>query len=267
MRELSAAAQRRLERRSFFVLGGLILFGVVFIGMATWLGQQDRLIYRITPDPPLPPTEARVSGLLRTRKPWVLRAVDDVRLHEEQAAAIRSVTSQFSGNPGFEFRDGASVLAPIRETCPHPNLGFNTALLLMLAGEDEKALQALDGTISPQDAEAWLLQGLIFERLSQFKEAEHALRRCLAVEAGSVDGLIALARTLLFLRRPLEALPLADQAVRSAPGSADARLILAEACLANSDSGRARRAFLDVLQIRPHDAYAESQARRIDGTK
>jgi tetratricopeptide (TPR) repeat protein len=112
------------------------------------------------------------------------------------------------------------------------------AQLLLREGKADEALAAARAAIDldPRIAAAYFVAGTIALDRGQLGDAERAFREVLRQNRLTAEANLQLARTLLAARRPHEAVDLAA----AAGPSADARLTLARALIADGQTARAR---------------------------
>jgi serine/threonine-protein kinase len=115
---------------------------------------------------------------------------------------------------------------------------------LYLEGEPSRAAPEFEAAIkaAPGDVVSKSLQGLVARTLGRFEEALGHLREVHALDPRSASRALNVAETLLWLRRPAEAKPIAERAVALAPASARAVQRLAMVALSEGDLDGARRA-------------------------
>ena len=118
----------------------------------------------------------------------------------------------------------------------------------------------------PADGEFLLLLGLALEGAGDIEKAAAAYDRAAGVLGEDLDLLFRTGRLALTAGRGRVARTKAEAVVRLAPRQPEAQRLLAEACLATNDAGRAKRAFMDVLQLSPGDPEARRQVAILDGT-
>ena len=68
-------------------------------------------------------------------------------------------------------------------------------------------------------------------------------------------------------RRYRDARRYAERLVLKAPRYPEVQRVLGDSCLGAHDLGRAKRAFNDLLQLRPGDVVAQQRVKFLDGTR
>lgn len=123
---------------------------------------------------------------------------------------------------------------------------FGAAVALERLGEgptapsDQRLQQLLEkraATAGPREvAEAWVVLALRSFDEGRLEEAEARYRKATAIFAPLLEARVGLARTLCALRRPAEALPVAEGAAKQQPQNPTALLVLAEAQIGTASS-------------------------------
>ncbi len=160
---------------------------------------------------------------------------------------------------------GTRLPIPRRASGVAGSAGLETAIAALGRGDATAALEAL-GDVAPDDAVLILVRGIARERLGDLDAAERDYAAATAADPLSAEAPLKLAKLRIARGRARDAVDPAEIAARLAPGCADAHYALGQACLAIRDSGRAKRAFQDVLLLRPGDANAARAVKIIDGS-
>lgn len=232
----SGPAGRGRRRMDLVILGGMSVFGLAFILTATHLGKQGRARYRLEDRPPPAAAERKAMdllGTLRVRSPLL------VRWYEEGAANPAEVLAVGGAGP----RD--------------------LALAALYEGRPGDALRWLGEPVSGEDA---LLQAIALERL-EHPDARDAYLRAASLLDSDPDPRYALGRLEFRAGRLRSALEHLTAARDIEENHADLQLMLGRVFSAMEDVGRAKRAFHNVLQLRPGDPVATAEVKRLDGTR
>ena len=147
---------------------------------------------------------------------------------------------------------------------PHNRLGLvlKGRLLLIEKKHDEALGYATRAMAADPDhsADAHFLLGQIYESKGQFEESETEFKQVLKVAPGTVGAALALSQLYSAKNKKAAALDFAEQAVRLAPNSAETRITLVRAVLADGDMARADREIRAMLAQFPSSAPAHVQA-------
>ena len=232
----------RRRRSDLWILGGLLAFALVFILGATWLGSKERARYALDPLPPLDAAEAELVSALMILTP-------------RYPAGLAWLRAAAEGRAGIDERLAVD--------------GLRTAVIRVLQGRPEEAVEAARRGLSEneRDGDLHLVLGIALEKTGDPAGAAVAYVRADRALGDDVDILFALARLHLSMRRYREARDYAERLVLKAPRYAKGQRVLGESCLATHDMGRAKRAFNDLLQLRPHDVAARERVKFLDGTR
>ena len=152
---------------------------------------------------------------------------------------------------------------------PHENVNdFFEFILPFLAVTNRPASQGLPVDISPQDILKDLdkaeeiraasvlpsfFKGLLYERLSQFAEAERAYRRAYEISEGCYPALIGTARVRRLAGNQSEAVQAFSDLIIRYPDSREIKRQLAISLFENRDWSRALPAIDEILQSDPRD--------------
>ena len=290
-------------RVDLLVLSGVLGFGVLFIGLATYLGQESRTAYRIDPAPALPdhlrvcaealgtlePLLPRVAGPPRdgdgggpysdaVQRAWAHLA----RVSEDPALAVRWLEEapdrERSPVPHDLLVARARALEPVAPLRPgmlrwvaaDPEDGvarFNLGWFHLVAGEPRAAVDPLRAAVAlrPADGEAHLLLAIALERSGDLEGARRSLETAEARRPTAVDPVYRAARLALAAQDVSLARELAGRAVQRGRGFVATHLLLGTVCLATREYGQAKREFRDVLQLDPSHPEAKSRVQWLDG--
>jgi uncharacterized protein (TIGR02466 family) len=226
------------------------------------LAEAEEIAERLVKREPASSEAHDLLGLIafqRGRRAAGVRLVESaVALSPDNAVAfghlgvMRNVMGDLVGS--VEALQRAVALAPANPTALS-NLGG--ALVGM--GESDGALAVFKraASLAPHDARPRLNLGNLYTQRGQFEEAVHELRSLLALdtqEAGAwqVGALLGLARALLALNRPAEALDEADRAVQARPRAAEAHAARAAALAALDRPAEAITALREAVRLAPN---------------
>ena len=232
-----------VRRADIWILVGLVGFAFLFVVGATWMGSQKRARYRLEPLPTLSPAEAelvRRLGILTPRFPGAVRWLEAGEV-TARSTVERELASQTS----------------------------EAAVVLLLQGRTTEAASLVRRGLEsqPEDPALRLVLGLILEADGDQGAAESAYQVAEQASSDDLDLLYRLAQVCLEQGRSGPALAYAERLVELAPRQPEAQRVLGFCCLAGLDVGRAKRAFLDVLQLLPGDAEAEAKVKFLDGSR
>lgn len=232
----------RPRRSDLLLLGGLVAFPLIFIVSATWLGSKERVRYALDPLPPLGAAETELVsalGILTPRYP----------------SGIAWCDADTKGRADMEARvaDG----------------GLEAAVLRLLQGRPEEAVEAARRGLSTRldDGDLHLILGIGLEQMGDQEAAATAYLRAEGALSDDVDVLFRIACLHLSGRRYRDARRYAERLVLKAPRYPEVQRVLGDSCLGAHDLGRAKRAFNDLLQLRPGDVVAQQRVKFLDGTR
>lgn len=155
----------RRQKISTLVLVAMILFGGGFIGLATWLGKQDRVSWAVEPDPPLTAEEARTAIPLGVRRGVKRRGEEPFDRGVEDLVAGRNA----------EAVAAFDTLA--RREIEDPEVHLLLGIALARTGNRDRALEALARALAedPRSADARVHLGRLLLAAGRVAEAlEHA---------------------------------------------------------------------------------------------
>lgn len=139
---------------------------------------------------------------------------------------------------------------------------------LLLASKYDQAFPKLQKLIAEYPTTPFLhyAYGTALDSLSQYDEAKAQMRAEIQISPQSAMPWTRLASIALRQRRPDEAMPAAQNAVRLAPDSADAHYVLGRAWADSGDAGKAIPELERASQLSPdspeiHFALAKAYAR------
>jgi tetratricopeptide (TPR) repeat protein len=236
-------------RRDQWILGSVLLFGVVFVVAATWFGKQDRARYRLEPLPPLAPEEVLLVeslGILTPRYPELLPWI------RGDAATRAQLLDAWERTRGTDDEGLHAV---------------SRAVVSLLEGRAEGVAAATSVGGGAVDRELAFLRSLALARTGARHQAITVLEEVAAELGDDPDVLYVLGDLLLDAGRAKDARAVVERLVSRSPRYPKAQRLLGEVCLATHDAGRAKRAFLDVLQLAPDDPEARRQVRVLDGAR
>ena len=231
------------RRSDLWILVGLVSFALVFILGATWMGSRKRMRYRLEPLPAVGVAESELIRRLSILTPRFPEAVQWLRAGGDQRQA---------------------------RVEPDPSIAVaERAVLLLLQGRPAEAVAVARSAFERDESDVTLglALGLALEAADDKESAMDAYLRANRVAADDLDVLYRLAQTSLARGRYAAARRYAERLVRLAPRQPEAQRTLGFCCLATVDVGRAKRAFLDVLQLLPGDAEAHAKVKFLDGSR
>ncbi|HMS15225.1 MAG TPA: hypothetical protein PKA37_00185 [Planctomycetota bacterium] len=228
-------------RTDLLVLIGLFVFGLGFIGLATMLGKEKRARYRLEDPAPESAAEALAREWLST-------------LRVRSRALVRWIDQAGGKIPTVRPTD---VQSPIE--------AIYAAILFGDHGEAVRLIES-DQAADSHRGELRFLLGMALEEtqltkaLSAYAEAQDLL---------PTDPDPSYRRALLHFRggEHTQALSWVRRAVAIESNHADLQLLLGKTLAAMGDVGLSKRAFYNVLDLRPGDAYATKEIKRLDGTR
>ncbi len=233
-------ARRRAERRSIVIVAGMLLFAAAFIGLATWLGKQNRHHYRQPEALAGSAEEAEVSERLK-----ILDAASALGPIGKAEASTEPLATRLARTKGPEAR-------------------ADRALGALLEGDPIAAAHVLTAPLTTP-RERFLAAIALRSAHAPEMEQESAWRAVLVDRAQAADALVELANAHLKRKTPKDALDWAERAVRSAPSWPETHRVLGRVCFELQDIGRAKQAYRNVLQFLPEDSEAKRTIQRIDG--
>jgi Flp pilus assembly protein TadD len=150
----------------------------------------------------------------------------------------------------------------IQQLSKHPSatdaawLKFDLALVYLLAGDDEKAVEQAHayseslpqgGSKSPESAEAWSLAGIACAHLRQGERSVNALRQSATLAPGEEEHWLNLTRELMELSRYSEAITAVQNGLAANPKSYALHLRLGAAQLSAGHYAEAESVFRDLV--------------------
>lgn len=121
---------------------------------------------------------------------------------------------------------------------------------------DETAIEAL--------ADKSLAIGRRALRAKAYSRAERYFRRAVVLAPDRLDAAVGLARTLLMLDVPGDAMTWARYAVSRAPLNPDARVVLGDVLHRKGENAKARHAWEKALELQPGNPSARARLKRLD---
>jgi len=232
--------------RGWWIIAGLLFFGLLFVVSATWLGQRDRASFTLKVRPALKPEERFISERLGTWLP--VRPDPGARADPE--------------HPGQDVEEARKALAASPDQA---GLRARLGWLLLLTGKPAEGARELKLSLRKRPrAGIWhLLLALAQEQAGRPAAAREQLQAAESLLSSNPDVAFRLARILATqgdLRRALKFATKATQRARNWPA---AERLLGRLCFKIRDYARARRAFLDLLQLEPRDQEARSALSRM----
>jgi tetratricopeptide (TPR) repeat protein len=144
----------------------------------------------------------------------------------------------------------------------------DAALRALLDGRPAAARELLEGRLDPgsTDGLAWFYLGIARDQGADRPGAADAYARAARLLPDDPDARFRHARCLFGAGDAWGARPHISAVVNLARNWPAAQRLMGDVAFAIGDTIRAKRAYLDLLQIEPDDAYAEAMVLRIDGT-
>lgn len=257
------ASERPLwKRRDLLVLAALLVFGVTFVFAARYLGSLDRASFRLSPRPSLGPLREEVRARLGTWRPVLLEAG---RTHPAGLAGPMARLQAAAEPGGALARLEETLQERVEASREDAALAGYLGWTRLLQGRPLEAVPPLRRAASgePESADWSLLLALALLRAGRLEEGESVAAKGLREATGDPDLAAMVTRIRLEAGRPEEALKPAETTVREARRWPLAHRLMGRVAARLGDFGRAKRAWLDLLQLEPGDSEARRSLRRI----